>query len=217
MPTACQSAGGLGSLPLSSRRMPPQRRTKVKARRIRRFWARGLKFLKWYSRNSAAWQFHLGYREGFYLIGAFIVLLALVWAAIRFPVESTLYVCAAVALYYIADSLVVNTWITFVSRSPLVPIRSMLLTLLNLVNITLAFAVLYAGQADSFKDQRLTFGTAIYFSVVTITTVGYGDIVPVHRWAKITAIGELAVGLYFLAAVLSMVVQWNQRQGKRRR
>jgi hypothetical protein len=197
--------------------MSARRGNKAKAARIRRFWARRIRCLKCYSRHSAVRLLHLAYREGAYLCGAFGLLLLFTWATIRYPLECVPYVCGILAGYYIVDSVLVNTWITFVSKSPLVPIRSILLTLLNVVNVTLAFAVLYAGQAHSFKEHPLTFGTAIYFSVVTITTVGYGDIVPVHHWAKITVAAQLAVGLYLLAAVLSMVVQWNQPRRIRRR
>ena len=199
---------------MSSRR---GNKTKAARTRVRRFWARRIKCLKCYSRHSAVRWLHLAYREGLYLCGAFGLLLLFTWVTITYPLAYVLYLCGILAAYYIVDSVLVNTWITFVSKSPLVPVRSILLTLLNLVNVALAFAVLYACQAYSFKAHPLTFGTAIYFSVVTITTVGYGDIVPVHHWAKITVVAELAVGLYLLAAVLSMVVQWNQprRSGRR--
>ena len=47
--------------------------------------------------------------------------------------------------------------------------------------------------------------TAAYFSVVTIATVGYGDIVPVSAWARFMASAEIligvAYGVFFFAVI----------------
>jgi voltage-gated potassium channel len=40
---------------------------------------------------------------------------------------------------------------------------------------------------------KLTFNNALYFVVVTLITVGYGEISPVSNLGKITALGILAI------------------------
>ncbi len=43
---------------------------------------------------------------------------------------------------------------------------------------------------------------SIYLSVVTITTVGYGDILPLSPWAKILAAAEGMAGIAFIGVAL---------------
>jgi hypothetical protein len=48
--------------------------------------------------------------------------------------------------------------------------------------------------------------TALYFSFVTLCTVGYGDIVPVSGFARSVAMMEAAVGVFYVATVISRLV-----------
>lgn len=48
--------------------------------------------------------------------------------------------------------------------------------------------------------------TALYFSFVTLCTVGYGDIVPVSEVARSLAMMEAAVGVFYIATVISRLV-----------
>jgi hypothetical protein len=55
---------------------------------------------------------------------------------------------------------------------------------------------------------------AVYFSVVTIATVGYGDIQPLPNAdaVKLLIVSELLLGLYVLAGILAVVSAWaNER------
>jgi hypothetical protein len=104
----------------------------------------------------------------------------------------------------------VNTWITFISRSPTNRLRSIVLTLTNIANIGIAFAVLHASQEVGCFRERLTAVSAIYFSFATMMTIGYGDIAPLCDAARLLVVFQVMVGLYFLAAIVSTVVQWAQ-------
>ena len=46
----------------------------------------------------------------------------------------------------------------------------------------------------------------MYFSFVTLTTVGYGDIVPVHRVARSLATAEALTGQLYIAVLLARLV-----------
>ena len=46
------------------------------------------------------------------------------------------------------------------------------------------------------KPILLLWNDAIYFSISTITTVGYGDIIPVSAWARATCMLEAIVGVF---------------------
>ena len=47
-------------------------------------------------------------------------------------------------------------------------------------------------------------GTAIYFSVVTITTTGYGDITPASGLARAAACWEIFTGLLYQVFIFSL-------------
>jgi voltage-gated potassium channel len=53
-------------------------------------------------------------------------------------------------------------------------------------------------------------GTGVYFSVVTIATVGYGDIVPVSSLARWVVIAEIIIGIgytiYVFSALLTLLL-----------
>lgn len=55
-----------------------------------------------------------------------------------------------------------------------------------------------------------------YFSIVTLTTVGYGDIVPVHPVARSLALAEALVGQLFPAILLARLVSL-EIEGRRSR
>ena len=52
--------------------------------------------------------------------------------------------------------------------------------------------------------EALTFDSALYFIMITITTVGYGDIVPS------TTLSRICVGLFFIAAVVFFTMQTSE-------
>jgi hypothetical protein len=62
---------------------------------------------------------------------------------------------------------------------------------------------------NSFKTELDTgnFITCLYFSTVTITTVGFGDISPLSLWAQILVIFESVSGLFLIGFYLNALAQ----------
>jgi hypothetical protein len=56
----------------------------------------------------------------------------------------------------------------------------------------------------------------LYFSVVTITTLGYGDITPIHPWARATVMLEAIIGPLYLAILVARLVSLGIESGKPR-
>jgi ion channel len=50
------------------------------------------------------------------------------------------------------------------------------------------------------------FGTMLYFSITTLATVGYGDIVPIHPFARSLANFEAIAGQFYLAITVARLV-----------
>jgi len=68
---------------------------------------------------------------------------------------------------------------------------------------------------DPRQDDLLVAGNLIYFSFVTLTSVGYGDIVPLHPFARGLANVEAIIGQLYPATLLARLVTL-EIEGRRR-
>src|SRR5580658_1749261 len=59
---------------------------------------------------------------------------------------------------------------------------------------------------EPFRGNFVVGGTLLYFSFVTLTTIGYGDIVPVHPYARGLANLEAVIGQLYPATLLARLV-----------
>jgi hypothetical protein len=75
---------------------------------------------------------------------------------------------------------------------------------------TLAYALAWRVNPNAFLfsagHAEMNGSTALYFSFITLTTVGYGDIAPVSRVARMLATMEAMTGTLFLAVLISRLV-----------
>jgi|GEM_PF-5813752 len=117
-------------------------------------------------------------------------------------------------LYIIIDIIFVNTSIAFTSRSPASPLRTTVLALLSFFSIPLAFSAVFALIPSHFSPPLDNFVRAIYFSFITITTIGYGDIKPYpEAWLpQILIVVEVILGVYFLVILIAIMSNWANNQ-----
>ena len=73
----------------------------------------------------------------------------------------------------------------------------------------------FAGALAVYQQERgapgasmKTFGDALWWTCATLTTVGYGDIVPVTPTGRSIAVGMMAIGLALLGAVTGTFASW---------
>jgi voltage-gated potassium channel len=71
---------------------------------------------------------------------------------------------------------------------------------------TLLLAVL-AGFAATLVDQEdfPTFGVGVWWAIVTLATVGYGDVVPTNSWGRVVGSATIIVGVTFLSFLTAIV------------
>jgi hypothetical protein len=74
------------------------------------------------------------------------------------------------------------------------------------------FSVLYAFCGVDYGKYDNWIGP-FYYSVVTITTLGFGDIVPATPVARIITICEVSVGYIMLGGLLSIFTNKMARRG----
>ena len=76
--------------------------------------------------------------------------------------------------------------------------------------------ILHPGSFTFPPGEMLAASDWSYFSFVTLTTVGYGDITPVHPIARVLAVGEALSGQLYLAVMIARLVAmemvfWQQQ------
>jgi hypothetical protein len=64
----------------------------------------------------------------------------------------------------------------------------------------------FAFTAGGVPGQSMKGSTAIYFSFITLSTVGYGDIVPLSGAARMLAISEATVGILYTTILVARLV-----------
>jgi len=71
--------------------------------------------------------------------------------------------------------------------------------LISYVVIILYFGFIYSNIPGIFTPENYTFGSALYFSAITITTLGYGDITPTSSLGMGLVALESIIGIIYIA------------------
>lgn len=100
-----------------------------------------------------------------------------------------------------------------VLRAPRIGSHQLLGTVVVYLNLALLFMGAFIGLSEAvpgaFSNPTHDHphpGELLYFSLTTLTSTGYGDIVPVHPLARSLANLEAVVGQLFLAILLARLV-----------
>ena len=115
---------------------------------------------------------------------------------------------AWLVIYLIADIFVYVSRLVFLSdiyEPTLTPERTLLFLLVNYFEIVLGFAFLHRVYGG-LNVGSLCPIQALYFSFVTSTTLGYGEIVPVSSDAQLRIIIQLAITFVFITALVGALL-----------
>jgi hypothetical protein len=63
----------------------------------------------------------------------------------------------------------------------------------------------FAGSTEQLTELNI-FPTLIYFSLTTLSTIGFGDITPVLMQARYAAVAEGITGQFYLAILVARLV-----------
>ena len=87
--------------------------------------------------------------------------------------------------------------------------RALILSFINVIEIIFWFSIFYQKFHYLFKSEYVclnSFIGSIYFSVVTMTTLGYGDITPITDIAQIAIVIQSLIGIYFAIVIISSFI-----------
>jgi voltage-gated potassium channel len=140
-------------------------------------------------------------------------------AKLAFHVESTQWWSigtSSVAFVLLTGCVIVV--LAYVFRSPRVTLDVMLGAVTAYLLIALAFAALYSLvfhlDAQSFRlPEWIERGAVeavrtemVYFSLVTLATLGYGDILPSSPFTQMLAVLEAVIGQFFMTVLVAWLV-----------
>jgi hypothetical protein len=83
--------------------------------------------------------------------------------------------------------------------------RSLVVGVLNFVAFAIIFAAVYRAYSDSFDPPLTSAREALYFSVVTMTTLGYGDITPCGSMQWV-AMAQVFLGLFIVVILFGTFI-----------
>jgi voltage-gated potassium channel len=106
--------------------------------------------------------------------------------------------------------------LSFVFRSRRLTVDGIFATVMVYLIIALFFSLLYLllleWNPTSFnlvvaeRSPQLLQSDLLYFSLVTLATVGYGDILPVSETARALAVIEATIGQFYVAVIVAVFV-----------
>lgn len=153
-------------------------------------------------------------REGRWLFRA-VVVFGLVALPMRWG--AWIYPGVEFALWRVATTVVAVALLTLVVLAKV--LRPGMITSHRIQGAVAAYLLLALGWAGAYEWVALTHPAAfaggvgdvegpqwIYYSLVTLTTMGYGDITPVHPVARSLAAAEALTGQLYLAILISRLV-----------
>jgi hypothetical protein len=132
--------------------------------------------------------------------------LRLWWLGLEIGSVALLLLCCVVATF------------SFIFQSQRIHLDTIFAAVIAYLLIAIIFAQIYAllmlGEPASFKfpsgpvmDSDSIFRSdLVYFSLVTIATLGYGDIVPQLGLAKMLAVVEAVLGQFYVAVLVAWLV-----------
>lgn len=67
-----------------------------------------------------------------------------------------------------------------------------------------------AGLVATLVDRKdfPTFGVAVWWAIVTLSTVGYGDVVPHTAWGRVVGSAVIILGVTFIAFLTATITSY---------
>jgi voltage-gated potassium channel len=85
--------------------------------------------------------------------------------------------------------------------------------------VTTACLAVLAGFLATVIDRKdfPNLGTGIWWAIVTLATVGYGDVVPHSGWGRVFGSAVIIIGVTFLSFLIAIVTSYFVSAGEQRK
>jgi hypothetical protein len=132
------------------------------------------------------------------------------WMGLTSAIGATLYVAASLSI------------LRHLVRRRVVDVETVLGAIATYLMVGMAFAFIYrtiaiAGGGAFFGGAgEGTFAQDLFFSFTTLTTTGYGNLVPASNPGQTLAVSEMLIGQLFLVTAVAKVINaWQPGQARR--
>jgi hypothetical protein len=141
-------------------------------------------------------------------------------------VEISLIICCLAYALFILIAIVAIAKHVFISDRVTIDrlVGSICLYLLIGMFFAFIYGAIYIGAPETFyikwrnpNEELLGLRDFLYFSYITISTIGYGDMLPTHPASRMLACIEGMVGPIYLAIVVARLVGMHITQGREKR
>lgn len=152
--------------------------------------------------------------RGSVLVGMLLAMLALggQWISFVWPgtIVAPLYLFAAIVFL----GFVISRLLKFVLTATEVNLETLCACVAGFLMIGLLWTMLYTllarlspgAFAFSIPGQTMDGFEAFYFSFVTLSTIGFGDIAPVSHVARMLSVMEAITGMFYVAVLVARLV-----------
>ena len=150
-----------------------------------------------------------------FLSGIALVLCGIVFSSLALLKDSHFYLCLSLFADFLFLLLVISIALQQVIFSDRVNLHNIAgaacIYLLLGIAWSLAYYFIYIIMPDSFKanlafDTHMQLNDFVYYSFVTLTTLGYGDIVPLSATARALVYLEAILGQFYIAILVAGLV-----------
>jgi len=89
--------------------------------------------------------------------------------------------------------------------------RILILSIMNYIEMITWFGTFYYCWSTGFKDTGSVLSSptgSLYFSLVTISTLGYGEVTPINNGTRALVILQILVGIFLLLLIISRVLSY---------
>ena len=130
----------------------------------------------------------------------------ILYLLILFSWQPQLWYCWVIT-YLILETVMYLLGLIFLNteyRQPASYKRNLQMVIINYMEITLGFAAIYYC---AFKDAIMKLNSsidAIYFSFISSTTIGYGDMFPITNLAKLTCVAQSVISFLFTVFIIGI-------------
>ena len=159
-----------------------------------------------------------GVRRGTWRAGVGIFVVVFVFAVVLLQLRGDSTTVAAVALWLVLTLTTIGAIGKRIATYRKVTLQLVLglLCIYLLIGLSFAFAYLMVDLVVplAFDPAPLRISGCVYYSFITLATVGYGDVSPVAPIARGLAVAESILGQLYLVSVVSLAVS---RLGRERR
>jgi voltage-gated potassium channel len=141
--------------------------------------------------------------------GVMLIVVPDKWRWLRtHPLEVAIVVLTPPFLDYAIQSLRVLRVLRLLRLARLGPAMQRMFSLQGIQYASLLALLVLVGSAEAFSAaENVSIGNSFYWAITTMTTVGYGDIVPHTATAKVVACVVMIVGIGFFALITGAIAQ----------